>query len=43
MFWGQMGKFEYRKYVILLCKESACQFRRHRFYPWIGKVPWRRK
>ena len=43
MFWGQMGKFEYRKYFILLCKESAFQFRRHRFYPWIGKVPWRRK
>ena len=43
MFWGQMGKFEYRKYLMLLCKESTCQFRRHRFYPWIGKVPWRRK
>ena len=28
-------------------KESACQGRRHRrlrgFYPWVGKIPWRRK
>ena len=24
-------------------KESACQFRRHRFDPWVGKIPWRRK
>ena len=24
-------------------KESACQCRRHRFDPWVGKIPWRRK
>ena len=27
-------------------KESACQRRRrkrHGFYPWVGKIPWRRK
>ena len=24
-------------------KESACQCRRHRFNPWVGKIPWRRK
>ena len=27
-------------------KESACQcrrVRRHRFDPWVGKIPWRRK
>ena len=27
-------------------KESTCQCRRHkrrRFYPWLGKIPWRRK
>ena len=27
-------------------KESICQcrrHRRHRFYPWVGKIPWRRK
>ena len=24
-------------------KESACQCRRHRSHPWVGKVPWRRK
>ena len=24
-------------------KESACQCRRHRFYPWVRKIPWRRK
>ena len=24
-------------------KEFACQCRRYRFYPWVGKIPWRRK
>ena len=24
-------------------KESACQCRSHRFSPWVGKIPWRRK
>ena len=24
-------------------KESACQQRRHRFNPWVGKIPWKRK
>ena len=24
-------------------KESTCQCRRHKFDPWVGKVPWRRK
>ena len=24
-------------------KESACQWKRHRFDPWVGKIPWRRK
>ena len=24
-------------------KESACQCGRHRFDPWVGKIPWRRK
>ena len=24
-------------------KESTCQCRRHRFDPWVGKIPWRRK
>ena len=23
-------------------KEPACQCRRHRFDPWVGKMPWRR-
>ena len=23
-------------------KEPACQCRRHRFYPWVRKIPWRR-
>ena len=27
----------------LSSKESTCQFRRHGFNPWIGKIPWRRK
>ena len=24
-------------------KESACQCRKHRFDPWVGNIPWRRK
>ena len=24
-------------------KETTCQCRKHRFDPWLGKVPWRRK
>ena len=24
-------------------KESACQSRRHRFNPWVRKIPWKRK
>ena len=24
-------------------KESTCQCRRHRFDPWVGKIPWRKK
>ena len=24
-------------------KESACQYRRCKFSPWVGKIPWRRK
>ena len=24
-------------------KESACQFRTHKFNPWVGKMTWRRK
>ena len=24
-------------------KESACQYKRHRFDPWVGKITWRRK
>ena len=24
-------------------KESACRYRRHRFYPWVRNIPWRRK
>ena len=24
-------------------KESLRQFRRHRYNPWVGKIPWRRK
>ena len=24
-------------------KESTCQCRRHGFYPWVGKIPWRRR
>ena len=27
----------------LSSKEAACQRRRHRFDPWVGKISWRRK
>ena len=27
----------------LIGKESACQCSRHRFDPWVRKIPWRRK
>ena len=35
----KMGKFTWW----LSSKEPTCQFRRHRFHPWVGKIPWRRK
>ena len=28
---------------LLSGKESACQYRRHRFNPWFWKISWRRK
>ena len=28
---------------LLSGKESAWQYRRHRFNPWVRKIPWRRK
>ena len=27
----------------LSSKEPTCQCRRHRFDPWVGKIPWRRE
>ena len=27
----------------LVIKESSCQYRRLGFYPWVRKIPWRRK
>jgi len=24
-------------------KKSPCQCRRHRFDPWVGKIPWKKK
>ena len=27
----------------LRVKESTCQCRRHRFDPWVGKIPWRKR
>ena len=39
---------EHLKYVfsgdaVVKKKKSACQYRRRRFDPWVGKIPWRRK
>ena len=31
------------KYSDSVGKESACQCRRPRFDPWVGKIPWRKK
>ena len=36
LLWGFLPRW-------LSSKESACQCRRHRFDPWVGKIPWRRK
>ena len=35
---------EWASQVLLMVKKSACQYRkhkRHRFDPWVGKIPWR--
>ena len=32
-----------RASLVLSGKESACQGKRLRFHPWVGKLPWRRK
>ena len=34
---------ESRGLVGLSGKESTCQYRRLRFDPWVGKIPWRRE
>ena len=34
-FWGLPGASD--------SKEFSCQFRRPRFNPWVGKIPWRRE
>ena len=39
-FVDQTGVFFFRWFV---CKESACQFRRLRFDPWVRKIPWIRE
>ena len=40
-----MHKHKHRMELLwwLSDKESTCQCKRHRFNPWIGKIPWRRK
>ena len=30
-------------FLVLRGKEYTCQCIRHRFYPWVEKIPWRRK
>ena len=34
---------ESRGLVGLSGKESTCQYRRLKFDPWVGKIPWRRE
>ena len=41
-FWCLIG-IHYGLPWWLSSKESTCQCRRHRFDPWVGKIPWRRK
>ena len=40
---GRWGKCLERRCHRLSSKESACQYRRHEFNSWVGKIPWRRK
>ena len=35
--------FDYQLLWRLGGKASVCQCRRHRFDPWVGKIPWRKK
>ena len=45
--WGLSGNaFAKRPHVVTLprwLRQSTCQCRIHRFDPWVGKIPWRRK
>ena len=40
---NEKGMYKYRASQSLNGKESTCQCRRHRFDPWVGKTPWRRR
>jgi len=41
-FWGQCSSFIWLPRC-LSSKESTCWYRRRRFNPWVGKIPWRRE
>ena len=41
-FWGQCSSFIWLPRC-LSSKESTCWYRRPRFNPWLGKIPWRRE
>ena len=43
-WWGNWGgQCKWRLPWWLSDKETACQYRRRGFSPWVGKIPWRRK
>ena len=29
--------------LMVSSKKSSCQYRKYKFYPWVGKIPWRRE
>ena len=43
LFFNFLFLLEYNWLMGLSGKESTCQCRRHVFYPWVGKISWRRK
>ena len=40
---GVVTEGGFRRYHVASGEESTCQCRRLRFYPWVGKMPWKRK
>ena len=39
----QLSDWNELRSLWLSSKESTCQYRRYKSYPWVGKIPWKRK